>query len=257
MIVKSDRLKVSASALKTYTQCPRKYYFTYIEKLPKKKWPHIELGNFLHDVLEEFHNLLRDAPKPDREWGAALRDICVAQIHKYELTKEQRVTAKEMLDAYLAKLRSDGMPNVLFNEKEFSMDLPENILLRGFIDRIDQEGDGLHIRDYKSGSSRYLDAFQLTEYALAAFKAYPDLTKVKGSYIILKEASKIIPYSISKTDTERCVAEIVDIAGAIRSDQTWETRPSKLCSFCDFSDACPATKSSSSNEWGSAVEVPK
>jgi CRISPR/Cas system-associated exonuclease Cas4 (RecB family) len=149
MVIKSDKLKISASAIKTYTQCPRKYYFTYIQKLPKKKWPHIELGNFVHDVLESFHNTLRDTPTPPEEWGSLLKDICRKTLSSHALTKEQRGTAKSMLDTYLAKLRSEGLPKVLFNEKEFTIELAGNIVLRGFIDRVDQTDSGVEIVDYK------------------------------------------------------------------------------------------------------------
>lgn len=149
MVIKSDKLKISASAVKTYIQCPRKYYFTYINKLPKKKWPHIELGNFVHNVLESFHNTLKDLPKDQSEWGVLLKTICKTEISNHVLTKEQRATATGMLGTYLGKLREGGLPRVLFNEKEFSIDLPENILLRGFIDRVDEEDDGMALIDYK------------------------------------------------------------------------------------------------------------
>ena len=255
MVIKSDKLKISASAVKTYTQCPRKYYFTYINKLPKKKWPHIELGNFVHDVLESFHNTLRDSPKDPSEWGALLKIICRKEVSNHNLTKEQMGVAKEMLATYLSKLREDGLPNVLFNEKEFVIDLPGNILLRGFIDRVDEDADSVALVDYKSGRSKYLDEFQLLVYALAMLHERPDLKKIKGSYIVLGEGSKIIPYSFTKTDTVRCVTEITKVAGMIRSEQSWEPRPTRLCSYCDFHDACPATQAAKDNEWGATAEV--
>jgi ATP-dependent helicase/DNAse subunit B len=48
-------IKLSASSTKTFEQCRRKYYYTYIEKLPKKNWAHLTLGTFCHRVLELFH----------------------------------------------------------------------------------------------------------------------------------------------------------------------------------------------------------
>lgn len=254
MIVKSAKLKISASAIKTYTQCPRKYYFTYIEKLPKKKWPHIELGNFVHDVLETFHNKMRDNLQPRELWGKVMGEICRSSLPKFKLTAEQKSTAKGMLDTYLSKLRSDGMPTVLYNEKEFTIELPDNIVLRGYIDRVDEEVDCLSIIDYKSGKSRHLDEFQLLVYALAIWKEFPNVPRIKGSYIVLGEGCKTMPYAISRTDTDRCVGEITKVAGLIRSDQTWEPRPTRLCSYCDFEAACPATKSNGSSGWGSASQ---
>lgn len=250
MIVNSDKLKLSASSIKTYEQCPRKWKFTYIDKLPKKKWPHTELGSFVHDALEAFHNEMRDHPVPRENWGKVLQEKCKLKLSKYSLTKEQKEKAKEMLDTYLTKLREDGMPNVLYNERGFIIELPGNITLRGFIDRVDRDGDSIILQDYKTGRSKYLDEFQLTVYALAMLKEFTELERVKGAYIVLGEGSKSIPYIISRTDTERCVSEITKVAGMIRSDLTWETRPSRLCSYCDFEAVCPATKAASASEWG-------
>lgn len=531
MIVNSDKLKLSASSIKTYEQCPRKWKFTYIDKLPKKKWPHTELGSFVHDALEAFHNEMRDHPVPRENWGKVLQEKCKLKLSKYSLTKEQKEKAKEMLDTYLTKLREDGMPEVIYNERGFTIELPGNITLRGFIDRVDKNNDSVHIVDYKglaidtpiptptgwttmgqlsvgdfvigsngcptrvtvksgthnrpcykitlsdhstvvcdnvhlwnigyrenssvgnydttmdadqlyslftdlsnkdtgiiviqnpkafqmpeielpidpwllgarlgddlhipaiymrasynqrlellrglmdidgswnpqrrrvvfvsakqdfansvaelirtfgvtvqsfkatdklgnisyrlefrpvgfnpfklprkankveesfverkdkvphvalrrtivsmdkvdsvptqciavdaadslylcgeglivthnTGKSKYLDEFQLLVYALAILKEFPTLDRVKGSYIVLGEGSKSIPYIISRTDTERCVSEITKVAGMIRSDLTWETRPSRLCSYCDFEAVCPATKAASASEWG-------
>lgn len=251
MIIKSEKLKVSASAIKTYTQCPRKYYYTYINKLPKKKWAHIELGNFVHDALETFHNRMRDDPLPESGWAQALKEACFAEAPKYALTKEQRATAFGMLQTYLQKLKENGFPKVLFNEKEFTIELPGNVVLRGFIDRVDKPDDIFEIVDYKTGKSKHLDEFQLLVYALALWHEHPEIKRVKGSYIVLGEGSKVIPYTISKTDTDRCVTEILKVADMIRTDQSWEPRPTRLCSYCDFESACPATKSDT-NEWGSA-----
>ncbi len=149
MKIEPEELKVSASALKTYESCPRKYYFSYIKKLPKKKWPHTELGNFVHNVLEDFHNQMRDNPLGPDEWPALFKQLCIKHLEEYPLTPEQRATARNMLFAYLEKLKDSGLPNVLHNEKGFSVKLPDNVLIRGFIDRIDLEGELLHIIDYK------------------------------------------------------------------------------------------------------------
>ncbi len=250
MKIELEELKVSASALKTYESCPRKYYFSYIKKLPKKKWPHTELGNFVHNVLEAFHNQMRDNPLPASEWPGLLRSLCAKQLSENPLTPEQRASAKNMLATYLDKIRETGLPNVLFNEKGFSVKLPDNVLIRGFIDRIDREGDMLHIVDYKSGKSKHLDEFQLVIYALALMAEDPSITRVKGSYLALAEGCKTIPYSISKTDVDRCRDEIVKISNQIRSDQTWETRPTRLCNYCDFKEVCPAM-AAEPPEWGS------
>lgn len=251
MVIKSEALKLSASAIKTYKQCPRKYYFTYIEKLPKKTWPHTELGNFVHKSLELFHINIKDKPLAPSEWPNALQDCCKQAIKAHALTPEQKINAKGMLKTYLSNLVESGLPNVLSNEKKFEISLKDNIIIRGFIDRVDRDSDkDFHIVDYKTGKSKYLDAFQLLVYALAIFNEYPNLDRIKCSYIVLSEGSKVIPYNFTKTDVERVVNDIVQTGEQIRTDKTWETRPQMLCAYCDFEAACPATQQTK-DMWGS------
>ena len=53
----SNQFRLSVSKLKTYTQCPLKYKFTYIDKLPRKTFEFHTFGKFCHKVLEDFHNV--------------------------------------------------------------------------------------------------------------------------------------------------------------------------------------------------------
>lgn len=145
-------IKLSASAVKTYESCPRKYYYTYINKpdLPKKDWSHLQIGLFLHEVLEHFHNILMK--DPSHEWPSLMSEMCKKTISKYKLTAEDKVAAKDMLAKYLARLSKDGLPDVISNEESFKIMISEDVLIRGFIDRIDSLGESdkrYNICDYK------------------------------------------------------------------------------------------------------------
>ena len=47
----------SPSSINTYKQCPRKYYYQYIEKLPTKPSIYLISGKIVHKILEEFYNI--------------------------------------------------------------------------------------------------------------------------------------------------------------------------------------------------------
>jgi DNA helicase-2/ATP-dependent DNA helicase PcrA len=248
MVVNKKKLKLSASKIKTYEQCPRKYFYQYIEKpdIPRKEWPHLRIGNFVHDVLDKFHTILQT--ESSHEWPTLMTQCCKNFLRKYKLDKGERKAAKDMLAGYLTKLDTDGLPNVVAAEQKFTITLDENVLLTGFIDRIDDESTDneedinykYHIVDYKSGKSKYLDDFQLLVYGLYLLDKAPNLERFKGSYIMLAEESRHhMPSIFTRTDLDRVKAKILKVADDIMTNQTWETKPQFLCKFCDFNAICP------------------
>lgn len=233
-------IKLSASSTKTFEQCPRKYYYTYIEKLPKKSWGHLILGTFCHKVLELFH----------RQWIAdknldlvELIGSCFSAAREDKefsgMLPDQLEDAKGMIQEYLFSMEKRGMPNTLFVEEPFKINV-QRYVLRGFIDRIDVDPDGLfHIVDYKTTKNeKYLDDFQLLVYGMALKNKYPDMDRFRGSYVLLRKGSKLITNEYSMHDVYKCEKKIIDFGTRIEQEQKWEKRPSPLCNWCDFYDTC-------------------
>jgi CRISPR/Cas system-associated exonuclease Cas4 (RecB family) len=245
---KNSLLKLSASSIKTFEQCPRKYYYNYIERRPRKSWPHLDLGNFVHEVLEKFHIQAIDKPRGD--WPGIMTKACEKALPSFHLIPDHQVRAQDMLGTYLAMIGENGMPPVLANEQAFKITWEEdNIMLRGYIDRIDKDESGYRILDYKSGKSKYLDEFQLLVYGLYLISTDDEVEKFKGTYLMLGEKSKEISYTFTKTDLERCANKIKHIAKQIRGEKTWEPKPQFLCSYCDFEEVCPATAERRKAQW--------
>lgn len=231
-------IKLSASSTKTFEQCPRKYYYTYIEKLPKKSWAHLTLGTFCHAVLEQFH----------KEWKAdknlelvGLMGKCFGeQRPNYpSMMPDQLEEAKTLLQEYLFGVEKRGMPNTLFVEEPFKISV-DKYILRGFMDRVDVDPDGLfHIVDYKTTKNeKYLDDFQLLVYGLALKNKYPDMERFRGSYVLLRKGSKLVTNEYSIHDVYKCERKILEFGNRIESEQKWEKRPGPLCNWCDFYDPC-------------------
>lgn len=240
IIQEEPLIKLSASSTKTFEQCPRKYYYTYIEKLPKKSWAHLKLGTFCHRVLELFH----------KQWILNKNLNLVDLIGNCFLTArgeddfigmlpDQLEEAKEMLQEYLFGVEKRGMPNTLFVEEPFKISV-DKFLLRGFMDRIDIDPDGLfHIVDYKTTKNeKYLDDFQLLVYGMALKSKYPDMDRFRGSYVLLRKGSKLVTNEYSMHDVYKCEKKILDFGIRIEQEQKWEKRPGPLCNWCDFYDTC-------------------
>lgn len=238
----TQKLRLSVSAIKTYESCKRKYYYQYIEKLPRKDdWEHLKVGNFVHEVLEMFHEKVKISNVTIPEWKPLISDLCKEKHKKFKLNIEQATIARDMLKQYLAGLEEAGLPNVVATEKKFSIILDGDVLMVGVIDRIDATGpDQFHLVDYKTGKSKYLDEVQLLVYALSMFREFPHLQTFKASYLCLAEKCRLISYNFSQTDALRVEQKIKKIANEIRGDQTWEATPSPLCAYCDFTNVCTA-----------------
>jgi DNA helicase-2/ATP-dependent DNA helicase PcrA len=244
-------MKLSASSIKTYEQCPRKYWYNYIEKpeIPAKEWDHLTLGNFVHEVLEHFHNILL---KNKRDHRKLMSYVCKEREKelnkkgelKYKLNPEVRKQVGSILMSYLDYLEENGMPNVQSNEQRFSVHIDDDLLVRGIIDRIDlgvgDTPDRYHVVDYKTGKSKYLDEFQLLLYGIPLLEDNPDVEMFKGSYLALKEDMKWLSYDISRTDVENVKEKIRSVARQIREDKTWQPKPQFLCRYCDFESICDA-----------------
>lgn len=150
-------IKLSTSAIKTYESCHRKYFYSYIEKpaIDEKDWSHLILGNFVHEVLELFHNILIEDPTKD--FRQLMSYACQVKAEKQDyvgkLSPEIKESVKEILFSYLNNLEVSGLPNVQANEKRFSIEIDKNLLIRGVIDRVDIGINGYpelyHVVDYK------------------------------------------------------------------------------------------------------------
>ena len=238
-------IKLSASSVKSYEQCPRKYFFNYIEKAPKKQWDHFDLGNLCHKALEYFHEEYVNKGKKRLVMKNVMSESFAKARKKYPKVKGKLlVEAKDMLADYLKSIKQNGMPNVKGVETSFNFNIADGVLIRGFLDRVDIMKDKrFHIIDYKTTkNARYLEEFQLLVYGLWLLKEYPDVEHFRGSYVLLRHGSSLKSYDFTIEDVERIKKQLIEYADKIRNEDTWTPIPHRLCSWCDFQSICPAQK---------------
>lgn len=142
-------LKVSVSSLDTYESCPRKYKFQQIDKLPRKTWEHLDVGNYVHEVLEKLHKELNVDASQQPE--ALLKQIAKDTWGKFgsKISPAGQEKSKGLLKSYLAYVSAEGWPDVLATEDRFSIDITPDLVIRGVVDRIDRIDGGYQILDYK------------------------------------------------------------------------------------------------------------
>jgi CRISPR/Cas system-associated exonuclease Cas4 (RecB family) len=241
-MTEEKKIVLSASKCKTYEQCPRKYYYSYIEKLPKQQWDHLLLGTFVHSVLEEFHRSFTECGIIENP--RFLMKQCFNKAIKkseVELSKEILSGGFLLCKSYLNKILNVGfLPKVINVEEKFDIALTEKYSVIGFVDRLDLDSDGVyHIIDYKtSKSDKYMDNFQLNVYGLYLLDKFKDVDFFRGSYIMLKLDSKNVSFDFNKNDVEKMKDKLISIAQRIEEEERWVVKPTRLCDYCDFKDVC-------------------
>ena len=241
-------LVLSASRVKTYLQCPRKYYYTYIEKLPRQEWLHFDLGTMVHGVLEHFHEKIRT----DKDISSAnLKRLMKESFKKQRAFMEKEkgvpvvysvlVEAKDLLAEYLKNIESNGIgTEILSLEADFDIKLTEDFSVRGYVDRVDRDRDGiLHIKDYKTNKNmKYMEPFQLRTYGIYLLDKYPDVETFRGSYVMMRFGGMLVSYDFNKEDVIKEKKSLIEHAQRITEEERWIAKPTRLCDWCDFKDPC-------------------
>lgn len=94
-----------------------------------------------------------------------------------------------------------------------------------------------YINDWKTGSSKYEDPFELETNAVLLHVKYPQLKKIIGSYTWLKENRVSQMYDLS--DTRKTWGEICRLMAEIlekRKTAEFEKKKSGLCGWCSVED---------------------
>lgn len=247
MTVKKDNiiLTLSASKVKTYHQCPRKYYYNYVEKLPRKQWGHFDIGTLAHGALDYFHKKYKKDTGKKKNLKRLMKNSFQKQRKKMEkeasLSPDVLFMVRDMLINYLNTLEENGIGSeILELEKDFTLSLNEKYDVRGIVDRLDLDNDGLyHIKDYKTNKNpKYMDPEQLKTYGIYLLDKQPDIDRFRGSYIMLRFGNMHISYDFNKDDVEKQKKKLIEVADAITEEERWITKPSILCDWCDFKGPC-------------------
>ena len=143
----------SASRLKTYLECKRKYYYRYIKKIKAKEEDELNEGQFLHRLLE---HLFKDQSRYASE-EEMMKKITLLMDELLPdsgiKTRYQKLLWQEKLKGFISSQvqHFEAGWSVAEREKEFTADIG-GLQFKGRIDRIDQTDTHTLVIDYKSGS---------------------------------------------------------------------------------------------------------
>jgi len=210
----------SFSKIKAFEKCPKQFY-------------HLKV--------------VKDYTEPETEamlYGTEFHEACELYIRDNKELPGRFGYARPMLDALRAK------PGEKLCEYELGLteDLEpcgfkdENVWFRGIADLIVLDDDTAYVIDYKTGrNTRYADTGQLELMALAVFKHFPQVQKVRGG-LLFAVAGKAVKDSYNRSQEPKLWAKWMGdferMKKAFELD-VWNANPSGLCRRHCVVTECP------------------
>ena len=239
-------IEVSATRLKTYLSCKRKYYYKYVQKLygheiPRDMPKEYEIGNHVHTALSNLYTKQNSYSSVEKLQKDLHKELSAVQgeseLDKYLIAMQKKRLAK-FCEQEVQRFESGW--HVESCEQNFKRDFA-GITLIGQIDRIDKMQNEIYVLDYKTGSyslynkNNFTDAtdFQLEFYYLLA----SGLGNVVGcGFYDLKE-SKIVEEAFLNEKLAVLESNIKDLL-AVESINFELCEDTKNCLFCDYKTIC-------------------
>ena len=234
-----EEIYTSATGLVTYAQCPKKYYWTAVDPLPRRYSYVTRRGTRIHRQIELHHQGKVPLLEPDDDIPELIGDDRPADSPADPF--------QVFLDSRFSKMRIQWL------ERGFTLRLGEGFLVRGRIDAVYRRESGAwEIVDFKSGRPPADDPHgarlaQMQVYALAVSEI-PELGPAPA------DLSVTIAYlgggrlaerpSAKEADTSWLAAARRRMEGMARSisEKQWDPTPSPECRGCDFFGVCPEGK---------------
>lgn len=171
--------KFSASNVKMFKECKRKFYWHYLKKLREQEEGSVALsvGTLLHHFLFLAYS---QNPQNAKEIFERLVFEEIEKSQDEMLKLELALSVRYM--QHFFKLQKTP-PKILELESEFEFVL-DSMILRGRVDRIDEVEGSVRVLDYKLGRSNSIEPIQSAFYGLYAKNKYPFMPVEVGFYFI-------------------------------------------------------------------------
>lgn len=243
----------SHNRLSYYEQCPLKYKFRYIDKLPPQTGQTIEafLGIRVHETLEKlYYNEINGIPNRfdeiknyfikiwEENWNEDIRII-----NKRYKPIDYKKNGIEYITNYFLKNLPFNQDKTIALEKElvFKMD-DEDIQVKGIIDRLARNDGKYIIHDYKTGkklpSKKALSGDrQLGIYALAVNQNFDNIKDVELVWHFLAH-DKEIKITPKLNDLRILEKNLIKKIKKVENTKNFTSKKSFLCNWCEYKPIC-------------------
>lgn len=227
-----DRVETSTTGLVTYAQCPLRYYWAEVDRLPRRAGPAARRGIEIHRRIELHHRGVMPLEEPDPDL--------------YDRLPDEDAMADGGPDGFAvfsASRFAAGSPVLV--EAPFELRVGEHLWVRGRIDAVYDHGDRWEVVDFKSGRPRTNPAtlVQLQTYAKAVTEVpfgldRPDRLEVTFAYLGGGELVEDT-HAADEPWLDQASRRLEGLAEGIVGER-WDPSPSDACRRCDFLRFCEA-----------------
>jgi DNA helicase-2/ATP-dependent DNA helicase PcrA len=220
------RRSVSVTGLVTYAQCPKRFFWSEIDRLPRRRNPAAVAGTELHRRIE----LHQRGQVPFEPMEPELYDVIdeAAGGGGFKAFLESRY----------------GTTDAALVEAPFSLQLDNGYQVRGRIDAVYRDGTSWEIVDFKSGRPRTDPALmvQLQAYAVAATDVEFGIDKpeqIEVAFAYLGGGLTVVTELADEPWRDRAKQNLERLTVSIENSE-FEPTSGDWCHRCDFLRFCEA-----------------
>lgn len=246
-------MRVSYSALETFSTCPAKYKFQYIDRISIPKSKEAVFGTIVHECLKQFHNPSQALPPQEDDLLKCFTDKWDSSV--YQDSQEEAFAFHQgigLLKRYYSQNQGKDF-NIVSLETLIAVpiqDGQEYHQVTGKIDRVDKLDDGsFEVIDYKTAkkmpAQKFVDDnFQLAIYHLGLLHRWPSLQQakkpIKLTLYFLKHGEMLSTLK-KNPETSETKEKILDLIKQIQQSN-FQPKPNPLCDWCPYQPHCSLHK---------------
>ncbi len=245
-VASDGKLRLSATAIETYLECPLKFKFSHLYHIPTGPQAALTFGNIMHQSVRHYFKLRKEGKVAfddlSRFYLGSWKNVGFEDSYQEETYRKSGLNQlREFAE------RHNAMPiaaETVRMEVYFEIEMNE-VVLEGRIDQINPVKPGepalVQLVDYKTGRPRtQKDAdksLQLSVYALAARHQMG----LDPQGLIFYNLTNNQPVASVRTQKELdgVQQKILAVAEEIRR-MIFPPTPGFVCRYCDFVPICPA-----------------
>jgi putative RecB family exonuclease len=254
----------SHSRLQCFENCPKAYWFSYIERPETEAGQGVEafMGSRVHDALEKLYTDLKFTKRNslkqlvsfyEREWEKNFDDSVIV-VRPGMKPGHYFALGKKCIENYFKRHSPFDSDKTIACEKlvTFSLDKAGKYKMRGYIDRLAEEEDGHYVvHDYKTSSSLPMQSYfdqdrQLALYSIAVYNDFKDCDDVNLCWHYLA-FDKDMHSKRSAKQLEELKKEVISVIHGVEKaekENAFPCKKSRLCEWCQYSELCPTCKHS-------------